>query len=370
MTQFESVNHQPDRLFAPVPDEPGSVYVPELALTASGEANPYLPDYHAAHSDQQNIHFTLQPGARYVVNATTLAHLEDASTIHLDAAIQTGAEGNVITGYDTRLQRTVAVKVMSLSGHANVQNFWATARLQASLRHPHILPVEGITSVPTLSTGVPRPAVIMPYVNGRLLSEYQLPRRNLDVEPAIEKDPIFSRISSIRRPLSEPQILTVLMQLAGALDYLAGCQPSVVHRDVSPLNVHLVNGASGEPPEQSVHALLFDFGFAYRDQSGIELSPFNHAFAAPETREGDLAVASTDQYSLAILALYLLRENFSFGGYDFMYRQLSPGHTLHDLPHYPPAVSAVFRRATSYRPDDRFPSCGTFMTELLSAYPR
>ncbi len=135
-----------------------------------------------------------------------------------------GGMGEVYCARDTRLERTVAIKVLpaSLSDNAALkQRLEREAKTISSLNHPHICTLYDVGH----QDGVD--FLVMEYLEGQTLAE---------------------RLH--RGPLPVPELLKIGMQIADALD--RAHRAGIVHRDLKPANVMLTKGG----------AKLLDFGLA------------------------------------------------------------------------------------------------------------
>ena len=159
------------------------------------------------------------------------------------APLGEGGMGEVYRATDTRLGRTVALKVLgaeTVRDPAARERFEREARLIARLQHPHIcvlhdVGVEGDT-----------PYLVMELLAGETLD---------------------ARLTRGRLPLDDA--LAIGAQVAQALD--AAHRQGIAHRDLKPANVMLVKGARG------TDAKLLDFGVA----RPVDVAT---ATAAPTTR--------------------------------------------------------------------------------------
>ena len=135
-----------------------------------------------------------------------------------------GGMGEVYRARDTRLDRTVAIKVLNsqLVGNAELRaRFEREARIVSQLQHPHIcvlhdVGVDGSTEF-----------LVMEYLEGESLAD---------------------RLK--RGPLPQAELLRIAIQLADALE--KAHRAGVVHRDLKPGNVMLTK----------LGAKLLDFGLA------------------------------------------------------------------------------------------------------------
>ncbi len=132
------------------------------------------------------------------------------------AAIGAGGMGEVYKARDTRLDRTVAIKVLpaDVSGDPERRaRFEREAKTIAGLSHPHICPL--------FDVGDHHGAMflVMEHLVGQTLAE------------RLEKGPL---------PLE--QVLTVATEIAEALS--AAHRQGIIHRDLKPGNVMLTKGGA------------------------------------------------------------------------------------------------------------------------------
>jgi serine/threonine-protein kinase len=265
----------------------------------------------------------------------------------LDALIGTGGMASVYRGYDTNLQREVAIKV--LAAHAAVEpgfveRFRQEARLIASLRHPHIVHVYDM--------GEADGAVYM-------------------VQELLPGPTLGAHIHDVAQRgmrLERQEIVTIIAHLASALD--AAHAAGIVHRDVKPANA-LWNAVGA--------LVLTDFGIAkntlasvHHTQMGVVLG--TPAYLAPEQAQGLLATLASDIYALGVVLYELIAGEVPFTGVTPM--QVLLGH-LHEpppplvaqRPGLPPAVEDVVQRALAKEPATRFASAGELAQALEQAWP-
>jgi eukaryotic-like serine/threonine-protein kinase len=141
-----------------------------------------------------------------------------------------GGMGEVYKAHDTRLDRTVAIKVLPAGRDRSAelrQRFEREARTISSLNHPQICTLYDIGEHESTTF------LVMEYLEGETL------QARLD-----------------RGPLSLTQVLGFGVEIAGALE--SAHRHGVVHRDLKPANVMLT--ASG--------AKLLDFGLAKMAATG------------------------------------------------------------------------------------------------------
>jgi serine/threonine protein kinase len=141
--------------------------------------------------------------------------------------------GEVYKARDTRLDRTVAVKVLPADLAADPERrarFEREARAIAALSHPHICTIHDVGRHEDIDY------LVMEYLDGETLAD---------------------RLAHGKGPLPLDQVLTIGIHIADALD--KAHRAGITHRDVKPANIFLVrrSGASA-PPD----AKLLDFGLA------------------------------------------------------------------------------------------------------------
>jgi serine/threonine-protein kinase len=193
---------------------------------------------------------------------------EVGARYRLEEVAGTGGMATVWRASDERLERTVAIKMLSdtLAADASaVARFAREARTHAAIHHPNLVRVYDY------SVTAPQPYLVMEYIDGDTLSE------RLD-----------------RGGFSPLAIQTLAHELLSALACVH--DHGILHRDIKPANVLLDD-------EQS--ARLTDFGLArVEDSSGItqpEEVVGTLRFLAPEVVEGQPATRQSDLFALGVL---------------------------------------------------------------------
>ncbi len=156
--------------------------------------------------------------------------------IQVRSEVGRGAMGQVLLGFDTKLRREVALKVMHLPrGEVSRQllaRFVEEAQVSAQLEHPNIVPVHDLGLDPE-----GRAYFSMKLVRGRSLEDILVARLNGDRATLVE--------FGVRR------LLDIFLQVCLAIEYAHA--RGVIHRDLKPANVMI--GDFGE-------VLVMDFGVA------------------------------------------------------------------------------------------------------------
>ena len=128
----------------------------------------------------------------------------------IGALLGSGGMGEVYKARDTRLDRTVAIKILApdVADHTNLRTrFDREARAVAALDHPHICGIYDIGQVENTHF------LVMPYLEGETLA---------------------ARLAKGPLPLNEA--LRIAIEIADALD--KAHRQGIIHRD-SPASVHI-----------------------------------------------------------------------------------------------------------------------------------
>lgn len=193
----------------------------------------------------------------------------------LERPLGAGGMAVVWLASDERLQRPVAVKVLSdvlAVDAAYIRRFEREARIAAQLSHPNLVRLFDY------SAEAARPFLVMEYVEGTTLAsvlEGEDQRRGLDVD-------------------------RIARELLGALAYIHAA--GIVHRDVKPANVMIDRAGSVK---------LTDFGIAQAadasrlTQTGNVIGTLK--YLPPEVIDGQPATARSDLYACGVLLRDALR---------------------------------------------------------------
>ena len=260
----------------------------------------------------------------------------------LDTLLGRGGMAEVFRATDTKLARTVAVKVI-LATHAVeehfLERFLREARMVASLEHSNILPVYDFGE----ENGVP--FLVMPYLPGGSLRD------------RLKAGPVPLALAS-----------SWIAQLSDALD--AAHAAGVLHRDVKPANVLL---------GKDDRLFLADFGIAkmLENQTGLTATGVvvgTPIYMAPEQAQGHPASPATDRYALAVVAFEILAGRPPFEGdnaLSLMHQHVAtpPPMLSMRVAGLPPGLDAVLSQALAKEPSRRPPTCRAFATGIAAFAP-
>ncbi|MFN2624626.1 MAG: Stk1 family PASTA domain-containing Ser/Thr kinase, partial [Mycobacteriales bacterium] len=258
----------------------------------------------------------------------------------VDSRIARGGMATVYSGFDTRLDRTVAIKVMHASLAEDpefVARFNREAKAAAALSHPNVV------AVFDQGTDAGHVFLVMEYVAGQTL------RQRL-------------RLGGALAPRDALDILDpVLSALAAAHD--AG----LVHRDVKPENILLADDG---------RVKVADFGLARAvatssmTAAGVLIGTV--AYLAPEQVSAGTADARTDVYAAGILLFEMLTGHPPYDGetpLSVAYRHVNdevpaPSTIARGIPG---SVDALVRDATRREPDERPTDARAFLAGVRRA---
>jgi serine/threonine protein kinase len=266
------------------------------------------------------------------------------------AALGAGGMGEVYKARDTRLDRTVAVKILPSALAADPQfreRFDREARAISQLSHPHICTLHDVGDH-----------------DGTAYLVLEL----------IDGEPLAARLEKGALPID--QALKIGVEIASALD--TAHRAGIVHRDLKPANVMLTK----------IGAKLLDFGLAKTTgavvaTSGLSMAPTTppatmtaagtilgtFQYMAPEQIEGLEADARTDIFAFGCVLYEMLTGKKAFEGKT---RASLLGAILKDEP--PPvsqlqllssaALDRLVATCLAKEPDDRWQSARDVMREL------
>ncbi|MCK6522247.1 serine/threonine protein kinase [Myxococcota bacterium] len=227
------------------------------------------------------------------------------------------------------------------------ERFLAEGRIQAQLRHPHIVAVTDIATDPV-------PGLVMELVDGETLEDHL-------------------------RAQAQPLAIDVIVQILGpVLDAVGEAhRHGIVHRDLKPANILLGRTSRGK-----LRPVVADFGIAKvisdhlqtgrkATRTGVRVGTL--LYMSPEQVRGEANLdARSDVFALGAILYELVTGRVAFDApseYDAM-KNIVEGRFLpptRGLGPVDPVLDACIRKALAIRPEERFPDCAAFAKLLVQA---
>ena len=278
----------------------------------------------------------------------TLAPATRLGPYQITASIGQGGMGEVYRARDTRLDRTVAIKVVghALASYDDKASLEQEGRAIAALNHPHICALYDI------GEHHERSFLVMEFVAGETLAQ---------------------RLQ--RGPLPVREVIWYAIQVAEALDHAH--RHGVVHRDLKPANVMLT----------SAGVKVLDFGLATLRAPAplaipVEGTPtVRHPLAserallgtihymAPERLEGRDADAASDLFALGAVMYEMATGERPFDSASpagviaaILHTDPPPPSTIR--PDLPPALDWIIEKALAKKPEARWRAAGDVVEVL------
>ncbi len=291
----------------------------------------------------------------------TPSHREDSSPVtsqrvlsgryELGELIGRGGMADVFRGIDTRLGRTVAIKLLrpDLARDPQFQaRFKREAQAVAALNHPSIVAVfdTGDHAVPGGHDDTVRvPYIVMEYVAGKTIRDL-IRAKEVTIDQAID----FS------------------LGVLSALDY--SHKAGIVHRDIKPANVMFC------PDSNSVKVMDFGIARAMADSSATmtqtQAVVGTAQYLSPEQARGETVDARSDLYSAGCLLYEMLTGRPPFIGdspvsvaYQHVREIPEPASSLN--PDVSEALDSVLAKALQKNRADRFQDAAAFRRALRAA---
>jgi dipeptidyl aminopeptidase/acylaminoacyl peptidase/predicted Ser/Thr protein kinase len=265
------------------------------------------------------------------------------------SAIGAGGMGEVYRARDTRLERTVAVKILPdhLSDRAELrERFDREARTVASLNHPHICVLHDIGHQDGTDF------LVMEYLEGETLAE------------RLKKGPL---------PLD--QVLQYAIEISDALD--KAHRKGITHRDLKPGNIMLTKSGTK----------LLDFGLAkLRGPQGpvasLSALPTEGSnltaqgtilgtlqYMAPEQLEGGVVDARTDIFAFGVVVYEMATGKKAFEGKSqasliAKILETDPPPMSSLQPMTPPALDRVVKKCLAKEPEKRWQAVSDLCDEV------
>ncbi len=262
-----------------------------------------------------------------------------------------GGMAEVYLGYDNRLSRTVAIKVLR-SDLARDPTFQARFRREAqsagSLNHPAIVSVYDTGEDDVVTSAGERahvPYIVMEYVEGHTVRSLLTDGSAVPIDEASE----------------------IVIGVLSALAY--SHREGIVHRDIKPGNVMLT-------PTGQVKVM--DFGIARAMADSAATMTQTHAvvgtaqYLSPEQARGEVVDARSDIYSTGCLLYELLTGQPPFSGDSAVavaYQHVReipkpPSEVAADIPE---ALDRIVLKSLAKDREDRYPDAAAMRSDLEAA---
>ncbi len=248
----------------------------------------------------------------------------------------TGGMATVWLGYDTILDRQVAIKTFKIDANDEdaVKRFNREAKAVTSLSHPNIVSIYDVENEGEFYY------LILEYVEGMTLKDYMIKNPRIPIET----------------------IVHIAKQIAAGLSHAH--QNGIIHRDIKPQNI-LMN--------ENLTCKITDFGIA-RAYGDTTLTQTNQMlgtvyYLSPEQARGNVATAQSDIYSLGILIFEMITGQIPFKGESAVAIALK--HLQEELPdidkfrdNIPQSVKNIVLQATMKNPNERYISSKELFEDL------
>jgi eukaryotic-like serine/threonine-protein kinase len=281
----------------------------------------------------------------------------------IQSAAGAGGMGEVYRARDTRLERTVAIKIIPahLADHLDLkQRFEREARAISSLSHPHICHLYDVGQQDGIHY------IVMEYLEGATLAD---------------------RLAKGLLPID--QVLKIGSEIADALD--KAHRQGIVHRDLKPANIMLTKSgaklmdfglakptaafvgavASGAGPAtpSTPTVSLRSLGAPAKDltQQGMIVGTFQ--YMAPEVLQGAEADARSDIFSLGCVLYEMATGRRAFEGKSQIsvlaaILENEPEPMSQSQPLTPPALEMVVKTCLAKDPDERLQTAHDLKLQL------
>jgi serine/threonine protein kinase/Tol biopolymer transport system component len=262
----------------------------------------------------------------------------EIGSYRIESQVGEGGMGVVYKAFDTRLNRSVAVKLLSdkLADAAARRRFQREAQTASSLNHPHIVTV--------YDTGEfeGQQYLVTEYIDGGTLSDWS---------------------KSSKRTWRE-----IVELLTGVADGLTTAhEAKILHRDIKPANILVM---------KSGYAKLADFGLAKlaeelpndapteRTRPGMVIGTI--AYMSPEQARGETMDARSDIFSFGVVLYELLAARRPFDGRTDLETLQK---VIHEAPpplgeHVPAPLRMLVEKALKKNPEERYQSMREMVVDL------
>jgi serine/threonine-protein kinase len=264
-----------------------------------------------------------------------------------------GGMGSVYKALHVAFNELRALKVMNpelVSDEQFVRRFKYEAVITRKLQHPNAVRVDDIDE-----TEDGCPFIVMEYIEGQSLK----------------------KLMQQQGPLPVPRVCSVIKQVAAGLE--AAHQLGMVHRDIKPDNIVLIESPQGEV------AKVLDFGIAKikegraQDSGGLTLTGTGviigtPSYMSPEQargKRGDELDGRSDLYSLGVVMYQMLSGELPFKAdttmdmlFAHLQKQPPPIQTIRPGLNIPDGLANVLACLLEKQPESRLPTARALIQEI------
>ena len=259
-----------------------------------------------------------------------------------------GGMAEVYLAEDTRLHRTVAVKILrsDLARDATFQErFRREAQSAGGLNHPSIVSVYDTgedTSRDAAGNEIGVPYIVMEYVEGHTLREY--------IDP--------------ENPMDAAQAVRITTALLSALEF--SHDAGIVHRDIKPGNVMITTTGAVKVMDFGIARAVADAASAMTQTQAVMGTA---QYLSPEQARGQLVDNRTDLYSAACVLYEMLTGRPPFTGdspVSIAYQHVREAPQAPSVfnPAITPEMDQVLLTALAKDREERYPSAAEFSRDL------
>ena len=271
-----------------------------------------------------------------------------AGRYEVRSLIGRGGMAEVHLGFDTRLSRVVAIKMLrrDLAQDSIFQaRFRREAQSAASLNHPNIVAVYD-TGEEIVEDAVGRsiavPYIVMEYVEGHTVKDLISDGTAVPINEAVE----------------------IVSGVLSALDYSHANH--LVHRDIKPGNIMLTSDGKIKVMDFGIARALTDSQATMTQTNAVVGTA---QYLSPEQARGETVDARSDLYSTGVVLFELLTGRPPFKGDSAVavaYQHVeqippTPSSILSDIPD---SLDRVVLKALAKNREDRYPSAAAMLSDL------
>lgn len=244
-----------------------------------------------------------------------------------------GGQGSVFLAHDNKLQRDIALKMLSNNSPAFNQTLLAEARIQAQIDHPNICKIYQVEEADANNTNS---YLVMQYIPGLSALEWLQQNRSTQVH----------------------QVVTLMQKVCDGLRAMHSL--GIIHRDIKPANIMIT-----DDEENGLQPFMVDFGLAddknlAHDKMTVTGTP---AFMPPEQWQSAVLDSRSDVYSFGATLYQLLTGKLPKANHNG-----NDKNVIFEEPHFcvlPLEIRAIIKKCMQTQRHHRYPSARELSSDLL-----